>query len=83
MSNQQKAEFVNGNFCIQSFYGGHGKISPKSRLKPKGRVCPEFPMQQTDRVPTVVTHKSLTVWSHIMDNRKAERVAYLNGIRDF
>jgi hypothetical protein len=24
--------------------------------------------------------KPLTVWSHIMDHRKAERVAYCNGI---
>jgi hypothetical protein len=30
MSNQRKAEFVNGNFGIQSFWGGHGKISSKS-----------------------------------------------------
>jgi hypothetical protein len=27
MSNQWKAEFVNGNFCIQIFWGGHGDIS--------------------------------------------------------
>jgi hypothetical protein len=30
MSNQQKAEFVSGIFHIQSFWGGHGKISPNS-----------------------------------------------------
>jgi hypothetical protein len=29
MSNQRKAEFINGNFGIQSFWGGHGKISSK------------------------------------------------------
>jgi hypothetical protein len=28
--NQQKAEFVIDNFGIQSFWGGHGKISSKS-----------------------------------------------------
>jgi hypothetical protein len=31
-------------------------------------------------LPTVVTHKSLTVWGHIMDHRKAERVSYHDGI---
>jgi hypothetical protein len=30
MSNQQKAEFVDDIFCIQSFWEGHGKISPKT-----------------------------------------------------
>jgi hypothetical protein len=30
MSNQRKAEFVNGNFGIQSFWGGYGEISPKT-----------------------------------------------------
>jgi hypothetical protein len=30
MSNQKKAEFVNNNFGMQSFWGGHGKISSKS-----------------------------------------------------
>jgi hypothetical protein len=37
MSNQRKAEFVNGNFGIQSFCGGHGKILPKSRFVPEGQ----------------------------------------------
>jgi flagellar assembly factor FliW len=31
----------------------------------------------------VVTHKSLTVWGHIMHHQKAEKIAYHNGIRDF
>jgi hypothetical protein len=26
----KKAEFVNGNFGIQTFWGGHGEISSKS-----------------------------------------------------
>jgi hypothetical protein len=33
--------------------------------------------------PIVVTHKSLTVWSRIMNHRKDERVVYHNGIQDF
>jgi hypothetical protein len=42
MSNQRKAVFVNGVFYIQSFWGGHGEISPRSGLMPKGTVCPDF-----------------------------------------
>jgi hypothetical protein len=30
MSNQWKAEFINGKFCILSFWGGHGEILPNS-----------------------------------------------------
>jgi hypothetical protein len=83
MSNQRKSEFVNGNFGIQSFCGGHGKISPKSWLMLKGWVCPEFLIQQTGWVPTVITHKLLTIGSSLMDHWKSERVAYWNGIQDF
>jgi hypothetical protein len=50
---------------------------------PKGMVCPEFLIQQPGRVLTIVTHKLLTVWIRIMEHRKAERVSYRNGIRDF
>jgi hypothetical protein len=42
MSNQRKAEFVNGDFCMQSSWGDHGEISPKARLMSKGVVCPDF-----------------------------------------
>jgi hypothetical protein len=49
----------------------------------KGTVCPEFLIQQFDRVLTIVTRKYLTVWSHMMDHQKAERVTYQNSIRDF
>jgi hypothetical protein len=35
MSNQLKAEFVNGNFGIQSFWGGHGEISSNLELGQK------------------------------------------------
>jgi hypothetical protein len=50
---------------------------------PKGVVCPEIPIQQPGPVLTTVTHKSLTVWSHIMDHQNSEKVTYQNGIRDF
>jgi hypothetical protein len=30
MSNQQKAEFVGDIFRMRSFWGGHGKISPRT-----------------------------------------------------
>jgi hypothetical protein len=43
MSNQKKAELVNGNFGIQSFWGGHGEILLRARFMPKGTVCPEIP----------------------------------------
>jgi hypothetical protein len=61
MSNQKKSEFVNGNFHIQSFWRGYGKISPKSLLMLKGTVCPELLIQQPGQHPTVVTQKSLTI----------------------
>jgi hypothetical protein len=50
---------------------------------PKGTVCPEIPESETGRIPTIVTRKSLIIWSHIMDHRKPERVTYRNGIQDF
>jgi hypothetical protein len=50
---------------------------------PKSRVCPEILIQQIGRVPIVVTHKLPTDWSRFIDHRKAERVTYRNGIRDF
>jgi hypothetical protein len=39
--------------------------------------------QQTGQVSTVVNQKSTTISSHIIFHRKAERVAYRNGIQDF
>jgi hypothetical protein len=83
MSNQLKSEFVDDIFPIQSFWGGHGKISPKTWFIQDGAICPEMLIQQPVEFPTVVTHKSLTVWSHLMDHQKFERVVYWNGIRDF
>jgi hypothetical protein len=32
---------------------------------------------------TAVTRKPLTVWSRLMDHRKAERVVFQNGIQGF
>jgi hypothetical protein len=60
MGIQQKSEFISDDFGIQNFWAAHGKISPRTRFTPKGTVCPEFPIQQTGRVPTVITRTSLT-----------------------
>jgi hypothetical protein len=49
----------------------------------RGIICPEFRIQQPVEIPTIVTRKSVTVWSRIIDHRKDERVTYHNGIRDF
>jgi hypothetical protein len=46
-------------------------------------VCPEILIQQLVKFPSAVTYKSLTIWSHFMDHRNAERVGYRNGIRSF
>jgi hypothetical protein len=83
MSNQQKSEFVNDIFHIQRSSGGHGKFLPKTLFIQKGEICLELLIQQRVEFPIAVICKSLTVWSHIADHRKADRVAYRNGIRDF
>jgi hypothetical protein len=41
---------------------------------------PEMLIQRPAEFPTAVTHKSLTVWSRLMNHRKAERVVIQNGI---
>jgi hypothetical protein len=69
MSNQRKAEFINGNVHIQSFWGGHDKISSKPWLMPKGIVSSDFVLSRPVEFPTVVTHKSLIVSSRITDHR--------------
>jgi hypothetical protein len=46
----------------------------------KGVVRPEILIQQAGRVPTAVTCKLLTVWSRIIDQQKADRATYQNGI---
>jgi hypothetical protein len=83
MSNQKKAEFVDDIFHIWSFWRGHGEISPKTWFMHEGTMCPEILIQQPVEFPTAITRKSLTIWSRLMDHRKAERVIYQNGIRDF
>jgi hypothetical protein len=50
MSNQQKSEFVNGNFGIQSFWEGHGEIV-KILIYTKRSSLPRILIQQTGRVP--------------------------------
>jgi hypothetical protein len=82
MSNQQKAEFVGDIFHIRSFWGGHGEISPKTRFMQEGAICPEMLIQQAVEFLTAMTCKSLTVWSHLMDHQKVERVVFQNGMRD-
>jgi hypothetical protein len=82
MSNQKKDEFVGDIFCIRYFWGDHGEISPKTGFIQEGAICPELLFQQPVEFPTAVTCKSLTVWSHLMDHRKAKRIVYRNGIRD-
>jgi hypothetical protein len=42
---------------------------------PKGTVCLEIPDLKTGRVLTIVTRKSLTVWSRTLDHQKDEIVS--------
>jgi hypothetical protein len=70
-------------FRIQCFWGGHGKISWKTWFIQEGAICPELLIQPPVEFSTVVTCKSLTFWSHLMGHRRAEKVIYQNGIRDF
>jgi hypothetical protein len=46
-------------------------------------VLPEMLFQRPIEFSTAVAHKSLTGWSRLMDHRKAERVAFRNGIQEF
>jgi hypothetical protein len=41
MSNQEKFEFIGDIFCILSFWGGHGEISPKTYFIQEGMICRE------------------------------------------
>jgi hypothetical protein len=72
MSNQQKAEFVNDIFHIQSFCGGHGKILLKPWFVQEGPIYPEILIQQAAEFPIAATRKVLTIWSHLMDHQKFE-----------
>jgi hypothetical protein len=42
MSNEQKAEFVGDIFCMQSFWGGHGKISPRTCFIQECMICQKY-----------------------------------------
>jgi hypothetical protein len=83
VSNQRKDEIVSDKFSICSFQGCHGEILPRDRSMPKGLVYLEFSIQQPSHGLTIVTHKSLTVWSRKMDHQKAERVVYQICIQNF
>jgi hypothetical protein len=83
MSNQKKAEFVGDIFSIWSFWWGRGKILPKIRFTQEGAICPEMLIQRRVMFSTAVTHKLLTIWSHLTGHQKAERVLFRNGIQDF
>jgi hypothetical protein len=43
MSNRREAVFINGIFCMQSFWKGHDEILPKSWFMLDGQVCPVSP----------------------------------------
>jgi hypothetical protein len=80
ISNQPKVEFVGDFFRIRSFWGGHGEISPKNLFYIGRYDLPEMLIKRPVEFLTAVTRKSLTVWSHLMDHRKAERVIIRNVI---
>jgi hypothetical protein len=67
-------------------YEVSGEVMVKFHQKPdlyRKVDLPEMLIQQSVEFPTVVTHKSLTIWSHLMDHWKADRVVYRNSIQDF
>jgi hypothetical protein len=49
MSNQKKDEFTSGIFHIQSFWGGHGEILPKTCFIQEGMTARNID-SATDRV---------------------------------
>jgi hypothetical protein len=64
-------------------YEVSGEVMAKFHQKPiyTGMYdLPEMLIRQPVEYPTAITHKSLTVWSSLMDHRKAERVVVQNGI---
>jgi hypothetical protein len=42
MSNHRKAEFVSDIFHMRRFWGGHGKISPKTCFIQVGMICQKY-----------------------------------------
>jgi hypothetical protein len=57
------------NFAKNIFYTGRYDL-------------PEMLIQRPVMFPTAITCKSLTVWSRLMDHRKAKRVVIQNSIQD-
>jgi hypothetical protein len=39
ISNQRKSDFIGDIFCMQSFWGGHGEISPRTCFIQEGMIC--------------------------------------------
>jgi hypothetical protein len=76
MSNQRKAEIIIGNFCIQSFKEGHGKILPNADLCPKVKSAQFSPNQPPGHSLIAITHNPLTVWSYEMIHREVGRATY-------
>jgi hypothetical protein len=82
MSNRREAVFINGIFCMQSFWKGHGEILPKNLIYAGRSSLPSFSrIQQPGWVSIVVTPDQLTIWSRKMNHLKAERVTYGDGIQ--
>jgi hypothetical protein len=83
MSNQWKAEFFGEIFLYMKFLGRSWRNFTKNLIYAGRYDLPEMLIQQPVEFPAAVTRKSLTVWSRLMDQWKAERVVYRNSIRDF
>jgi hypothetical protein len=59
------------------------KIHQEDNSCRKARSVQIFQFQQYGQVPTDVTRKSLSIWSHEMNQWEAERVIYWIGIQNF
>jgi hypothetical protein len=59
------------------------KFCQNPNLCQKVQFVPNFWFSRPVKFLTVVTHKSPTIWSRIIDHQKAERVVYGNDIQDF
>jgi hypothetical protein len=58
-----------GNFVKNLFYTGRCDL-------------PEMLFQRLVEFLNVITHTSLTSWSHLIDHQKDERVSFRNGIQN-
>jgi hypothetical protein len=81
-SRHRKAVLVTYKTCIQTPSSFAHLVAQKPDLYKKVQSTQISWFSKPVEFPTAVTHKSLTVWSHFMDHRKAERVAYQFGIRE-